>query len=404
MKTIFFDIDGTLAQFHDTEHRYIEAMWEQGFYKNLKPFENLVAAANFLNKCDGVNVAIISAYLDTEPPFVQKEKMEWLHKYLPDVKDIRLVPAGSSKADYISPGETDIWLVDDYNKNLIEWENSGYQAIKFVNDINDQGRGAYGGEAGKLWEGKRVRFDSSPSEIVKSIAEALNLDLEINIDEIQNKRQVTQNDKFALTDESIVLDNKTKVYRIIALKDFADVRKGDLGGFVESESNLLMRGNCWIYDNAVVCGTSLVADNAAIRDNARVEGNAFVCGNTEVLGHSSVCDEALVSDNAIVRDSALVAGYATVGGGATITDSARVVECGAVSGQAIIADNASVYNRAHVGDQVTAIGNAKLGGNIRYEGKCTIGNRSNVKDKLQTLKNSNHINTYKPIGRNDYTR
>lgn len=403
MKTILFDIDGTLAKFHDTEHRYIEAMWEQGFYKNLEPFENIVAAANYLNKCDGVKVGIISAYLDTDPPFVLKEKMEWLHKYLPDVKDIRLVPAGANKADYILSDETEMWLVDDYNKNLLEWENSGHQAIKFVNDINDQGRGAYGGEAGKLWEGKRVRFDSSPSEIVKTISEALNLDLEINIDNVLKNRQTTLNDKFALIDNSIMLDGKTKVFRIAALKDFADVRKGDLGGFVESESNLLMTGNCWIYDDAIVCGTALVADNAVVRNRARVEGNAFVCGNSEVSGHASVCDEALVSDNAIVRDSALVAGYATISGCATVKDYAIVAECGDVRGQAVIADNAGVGNRAHVDDYVTVLGDAVLDENKRYGGRCTIGKKGNIKDKLQTLK-SNNQNTSKANGRNDFTR
>ena len=42
--------------------------------------------------------------------------------------------------------------------------------------------------------------------------------------------------KYKLTEESISFNGKT-LYRIEALKDFADVKKGEKGGFIESESN-----------------------------------------------------------------------------------------------------------------------------------------------------------------------
>lgn len=44
------------------------------------------------------------------------------------------------------------------------------------------------------------------------------------------------------------------LFRIRALKDFSDVKKGDLGGYVQSESNLNHNDSCWIYDNAKVYG------------------------------------------------------------------------------------------------------------------------------------------------------
>ena len=43
-----------------------------------------------------------------------------------------------------------------------------------------------------------------------------------------------------------------KIYKKRALKDFPDVKKGDIGGFVESEDNLSHKCNCWIYDKAKV--------------------------------------------------------------------------------------------------------------------------------------------------------
>lgn len=41
----------------------------------------------------------------------------------------------------------------------------------------------------------------------------------------------------------------TKLYRIQALKDFKGVKSGDIGGYIEKESNLSQSDNAW------VCGT-----------------------------------------------------------------------------------------------------------------------------------------------------
>ncbi len=85
--------------------------------------------------------------------------------------------------------------------------------------------------------------------------------------------------KYELTDETIEVYG-TALHRIKALKDFGNVKKGELGGYVESERNLSQEGNCWVYGNAWVCG------------NAEVCGNARVCGNADYItikGLGSVC-------------------------------------------------------------------------------------------------------------------
>jgi len=56
----------------------------------------------------------------------------------------------------------------------------------------------------------------------------------------------------------------TSFYRIEALKDFSDVKKGDLGGYVQKESNLSQKGDCWIYNNARVSGNSSISEDARI--------------------------------------------------------------------------------------------------------------------------------------------
>lgn len=54
-----------------------------------------------------------------------------------------------------------------------------------------------------------------------------------------------------LENDTITVGGRT-LYRIEALRDFANVKKGDKGGFVESEKNLSHEGNCRVYDDACV--------------------------------------------------------------------------------------------------------------------------------------------------------
>ena len=83
--------------------------------------------------------------------------------------------------------------------------------------------------------------------------------------------------KYKLTDKTITFCGET-LYRIEALKDFPNVKKGDKGGFVQSEANLSHHGRCWVYDGA------------------KVFEKAFVCENAIVCGCAIVCGDAVVRD------------------------------------------------------------------------------------------------------------
>lgn len=48
--------------------------------------------------------------------------------------------------------------------------------------------------------------------------------------------------KYRITDESMTLADGTEVHRIQALKDFGNVKAGDLGGWIEKEANLRQEG------------------------------------------------------------------------------------------------------------------------------------------------------------------
>lgn len=85
--------------------------------------------------------------------------------------------------------------------------------------------------------------------------------------------------KYELTDETIEVYG-TALHRIKALKDFGNVKKGELGGYVESEHNLSQEGNCW------VCGNAEVYDNAEVCGNAdyiTIKGLGSVCRNTTIF-------------------------------------------------------------------------------------------------------------------------
>ncbi|WP_309486012.1 hypothetical protein [Bartonella harrusi] len=81
--------------------------------------------------------------------------------------------------------------------------------------------------------------------------------------------------KYEFTDKTRKIESVT-LYRIRALRDFGNVKAGDLGGFIEKEENLSHDGNCWVYDDAIV------AMNAVISENAKIFGNAYV--RNEVSG------------------------------------------------------------------------------------------------------------------------
>lgn len=182
-KRLFIDIDGTLAQFHDVDKTFIEAMWQQGFYINLKPFENMVnGIRSFIRANPDIEVFVLSAVLDTDPPFVVDEKNEWLDTYLPEVpRNHRIFTrAGENKADYIGELSKNDYLIDDYNKNLIEFEAAGGQPVKFRNNVNHRGQGAYGGESGPLWNGRMISYDSSPSQIASDLRSIVQLGLDIH--------------------------------------------------------------------------------------------------------------------------------------------------------------------------------------------------------------------------------
>ena len=135
--------------------------------------------------------------------------------------------------------------------------------------------------------------------------------------------EATKGNKYILTDETIDYHGH-KLYRIKAIKSFNGIRKGSLGGWVESEDNLSQEGDCWIlheakvFRNAKVSENAKVKDNACIYGNARVRGSAKISGNAEVYGNVCIYDYVSISGYAKVFGSISICGYAEIRGDAEI--------------------------------------------------------------------------------------
>jgi NDP-sugar pyrophosphorylase family protein len=117
--------------------------------------------------------------------------------------------------------------------------------------------------------------------------------------------------KYEITSESKVIE-KTTLFRIRALRDFGNVKSGDLGGWIEKESNLSHERNSWVSENAQVYGNSWVSGNAQVYGNAKVYDNALVFGDAKVSGNAQVCRNALVAGYSWVSGNDIVSGNALV--------------------------------------------------------------------------------------------
>ena len=104
------------------------------------------------------------------------------------------------------------------------------------------------------------------------------------------------------------------LYQIQATCSFNNVSKGDLGGYIEKESNLDQSGNAWVYGDARVFGDAQVSGDAWVYGDARVFGDAQVSGDARVSGDAQVYGNAWVYGDAQVYGNAWVYGDARVYG------------------------------------------------------------------------------------------
>ena len=162
MKSLFLDMDGCLTEYKDVP---VKALYEQGYFAELKPIINVVEGLRiFCEVHPDVKISILSCILIDRPNAVE-EKVMWLKKHCPFLMDsMYFIPCGTDKS--LIACDEDNYLLDDYSKNVLEFENASanHHGIKLLNGVNGKG---------VKWKGKTINSALSPYEFAKSLYEAI---------------------------------------------------------------------------------------------------------------------------------------------------------------------------------------------------------------------------------------
>ena len=162
MKSLFLDMDGCLAEYKDVP---LKALYEQGYFANLKPIENVVNGLKmFTAEHPEVKVSVLSCVLNDRPNTAE-EKIAWLKEYCPFLMEsVYFVPCGTDKS--ILANDEENYLLDDYSKNVLEFENASdkHHGIKLLNGMNGQG---------VKWKGISISSALSPKAFADSLYEAI---------------------------------------------------------------------------------------------------------------------------------------------------------------------------------------------------------------------------------------
>lgn len=133
------------------------------YFRTCRPDPRALEAFRILLK-NGCNCGIVTSVWQ-ENLVIQNEqiadKSEWLIEHVGDIGiDFPVVFAGYDKAMAIKTAG--LWLddepnilIDDYKKNLSQWDRAGGTAVKYLNGINSP------------WNGRMIKSDMTPHDIAE---------------------------------------------------------------------------------------------------------------------------------------------------------------------------------------------------------------------------------------------
>ena len=161
---------------------------------------------------------------------------------------------------------------------------------------------------------------------------------------------IISNNKYEITD--ISHEEYPFLHRIRALRDVgAEVKAGDLGGFVESESNLstVPGDNAWIYEDAIAAGDAYVDQNATLQgkavacDQAYISQNALLAGNSRAEDMAYICGGVLL-DGARCSGSSMVLPSPDTHNVPVLSVYGKVMGDVGVQGNAVILEGETIQN------------------------------------------------------------
>ena len=152
MKILYVDMDGVLAIW--PEFFTVEEISCKGFHENQPPQMNLIEALEKLSK----KVEIIVLSVAGTSKYAASDKNSWLDMYAKFIKKRILITDGRTKGNFVN-GDN-VYLLDDYTKNLDEWEESGGIGIKFYNTRNNNNG---------TWQGYVVTSEQNSESLYKCL-------------------------------------------------------------------------------------------------------------------------------------------------------------------------------------------------------------------------------------------
>ena len=137
------DMDDTIAHFNKEKKALERFSSEKSFFSNLKPTKLLlhIQIAITTKVIDINNIYIVSASPNEQ---ADKDKLKWLYKHIPNINkdNILFTRLGQNKGNifidtYKINDLSKYTLIDDYTKNLVEWQKLGGNVIKYINEYNN---------------------------------------------------------------------------------------------------------------------------------------------------------------------------------------------------------------------------------------------------------------------------
>lgn len=168
-----------------------------------------------------------------------------------------------------------------------------------------------------------------------------------------------------LKNDTIEYEGRT-LYRIQALKETLIYKKGELGGYIQSEKNLSHDGSCWVEYNAMVFDEARIEDHALVRDCAMVYDFAIMENHSEIRDNAKLYGDARIEDEVIIRGNAKVYGHARLYGNASVADNAKVFDYAVLSEHAKVYSDAIIEGEAEIRDHVRIADGGHIKSNDDY--------------------------------------
>jgi len=144
MRTIFFDMDGTIADLYGVTN-WLEYLMEENTlpYEVAKPLLKLSALAKILNRLqrEGFKIGIISWLSKSGSEEYNKkvatEKEKWLRTHLKSVRfdEIHIVKYGTNKGKYCHSKADILW--DDEEQNRKNWPGIAFDETNILKNLRE---------------------------------------------------------------------------------------------------------------------------------------------------------------------------------------------------------------------------------------------------------------------------